>query len=102
AIGEFARVLRTGGRLVILEFAEPRNPFVRWGNRLYTNRIMPPTASLVARDGSGAYRYLPRSIETFHSPADLAGMMRSAGLEVVRQVPLTFGVCVASLAVRES
>jgi len=102
AIGEFARVLRPGGRLVILEFAEPRNPFVRWGNRLYTNRIMPLTASLVARDGSGAYRYLPRSIETFHSPADLAGMMRSAGLEVVRQVPLTFGVCVASLAVRES
>ncbi|MAD19106.1 MAG: bifunctional demethylmenaquinone methyltransferase/2-methoxy-6-polyprenyl-1,4-benzoquinol methylase UbiE [Planctomycetaceae bacterium] len=102
AIREFARVLRPGGRLVILEFAEPRNPFVRWGNRLYTNRIMPLTASLVARDGSGAYRYLPRSIETFHSPEDLADMMRSAGLDVVRQVPLTFGVCVASLAVRKS
>ena len=102
AIREFARVLRPGGRLVILEFAEPRNPFIRWGNRFYTMRVMPWTASMVARDGSGAYRYLPRSIETFLDPEQLAELMRGAGLVVKRQVPLTFGVCVASLGVRES
>ncbi|MDG2021686.1 MAG: bifunctional demethylmenaquinone methyltransferase/2-methoxy-6-polyprenyl-1,4-benzoquinol methylase UbiE [Phycisphaerales bacterium] len=102
AIKEFARVLRPGGRLVILEFAEPRNPLVRWGNRFYTTRVMPWTASMVARDGSGAYRYLPRSIETFLDPQQLAELMRGAGLVVQRQIPLTFGVCVASLGVRES
>ena len=101
AIREFARVLRPGGRLVILEFAEPRNPLIRWGNRFYTMRVMPWTASMVARDGSGAYRYLPRSIETFLDPEQLAELMRGAGLVVQRQVPLTFGVCVASLGVRE-
>ena len=78
AIREFARVLRPGGRLVILEFAEPRNPFIRWGNRFYTMRVMPWTASMVARDGSGAYRYLPRSIETFLDPEQLAELMRGA------------------------
>jgi demethylmenaquinone methyltransferase/2-methoxy-6-polyprenyl-1,4-benzoquinol methylase len=102
AIREFARVLRPGGRLVILEFAEPRNPFIRWGNRFYTTRVMPWTASMVARDGSGAYRYLPRSIETFLDPSQLAELMRGAGLVVKQQVPLTFGVCVASLGVRAS
>ena len=87
--------------VVILEFAEPRNPLIRWGNRFYTMRVMPWTASMVARDGSGAYRYLPRSIETFLDPEQLAELMRGAGLVVQRQVPLTFGVCVASLGVRE-
>lgn len=100
AIKEFARVLRPGGRLVILEFAEPRFAPIRWMNHLYTSRIMPWTASLVARDGSGAYHYLPRSIETFLTPAQLAERMTAAGLQVERQVPMTFGVCVASVAVR--
>lgn len=100
AIREFARVLRPGGRLVILEFAEPRFAPIRWLNHLYTARIMPWTASLVARDGSGAYHYLPRSIETFLTPAQLAERMVAAGLRVERQVPMTFGVCVASVGVR--
>ncbi|MFM1833312.1 MAG: hypothetical protein RLZZ461_1628, partial [Planctomycetota bacterium] len=100
AIREFARVLRPGGRLVILEFAEPRFAPIRWLNHLYTARIMPWTASLIARDRSGAYHYLPRSIETFQSPAQLAGLAKDAGLEVERQKPLTFGVCVATLATK--
>ena len=101
AIREFARVLRPGGRLVILEFAEPSFAPIRWANQLYTGRIMPWTASLVARDGSGAYRYLPRSIETFLSPRQLAERIEDAGLRVKRQVSMTFGVCVATQAVRE-
>ena len=101
AIGEFARVLKPGGRLVILEFAEPRFAPVRWANRLYCSKIMPWTASLVARDGSGAYQYLPRSIETFLSAAELATIVEEAGLRVVEQVSMTLGVCVATLAVRD-
>lgn len=100
AIREFARVLRPGGRLVILEFAEPGFAPIRWANQLYTNRIMPWTASMVARDESGAYRYLPRSIETFLSPEELGQLVRDAGLEVEKQVRMTFGVCVATLGIR--
>lgn len=99
ALHEFRRVLRPGGRLVILEFAEPRFAPIRWLNRLYTGTVMPRTASLIARDGSGAYRYLPRSIETFLTPEQLAEMSRGAGFSVEAQRRMTFGVCVATLAV---
>lgn len=101
AFSEFARVLRPGGRLVVLEFAEPRNRLLRWGNDLYTRRIMPFTASLIARDRSGAYRYLPKSIQTFLDPESLGQRISAAGFDVSRQVRMTFGVCVATVAVRK-
>lgn len=98
AFREFSRVLRPGGRLVVLEFSEPRNPLVRAGNALYTRRIMPWTASLVAGDRSGAYRYLPKSIATFLSPEGLARLARAAGFADIRTIPLTFGVCTVTVA----
>ncbi len=98
ALSEFRRVLRPGGRLAILEFGQPAQPMLRWANRLYTERIMPVTASLIARDRSGAYAYLPRSVETYLAPAALAAAVGQAGFSSVRQVPMTFGVCVLTLA----
>lgn len=94
ALGEFFRVLAPGGRLVVLEFADPANPLVRWGSNLYTKRIMPWTASLIARDGSGAYHYLPRSVSTFLQPADFARKLRAAGFDRCSATPLTLGICV--------
>jgi demethylmenaquinone methyltransferase/2-methoxy-6-polyprenyl-1,4-benzoquinol methylase len=94
ALREFRRVLRPGGRLVVLEFAEPRNPLIRGLNRLYTERIMPVTAALIAGDRSGAYRYLPRSVRTFPDAPSLSAMIAAAGLREVSMKPLTFGVCV--------
>lgn len=93
AISEFARVLRPGGRLVILEFSQPRNPVIRWFNNIYCNRIMPWTATWISRDTSGAYRYLPRSIDTFLDREQLAQLMRDAGFTAITQRSLTFGVC---------
>lgn len=99
ALREFRRVLRPAtGRLLILEFSTPRNPFVRAMNRLYTRHIMPLTASLIARDRSGAYRYLPRSIETFPEGAGLDAAVREAGFTAVSQQPLTLGTCAITLA----
>jgi ubiquinone/menaquinone biosynthesis methyltransferase len=95
AIAEFSRVLRPGGRLVILEFAEPRNPIMRWGNRVYCKWIMPYTATLISRDRSGAYHYLPRSVETFLPPEKLCAMLREHGFDEPAMRPMTFGVCVA-------
>jgi demethylmenaquinone methyltransferase / 2-methoxy-6-polyprenyl-1,4-benzoquinol methylase len=98
AVGEFHRVLRPGGRLVILEFAEPRNPIIRLGNRIYCKWIMPFTATLISRDRSGAYYYLPRSVETFLEPQRICAMLRECGFGEPVIQSMTFGVCVAYCA----
>lgn len=98
ALREFRRVLRPGGRLVILEFAEPRFGPVRWFNGLYCRRIMPLTATLIARDKSGAYKYLPKSVQTFWTPGQMRSMLADAGFEGATATPLSLGICVCYLA----
>jgi demethylmenaquinone methyltransferase/2-methoxy-6-polyprenyl-1,4-benzoquinol methylase len=99
ALAEFRRILRPGGRLVVLEFDEPRNRVVRGLNRFYTHHVMPLTASLIARDASGAYRYLPRSVETFLDRDRLRAAILQAGFASCEQKALTFGTCVVSCGV---
>ena len=100
ALAEFFRVLKPGGRLVVLEFDEPRFAPIRWASNLFTKRIMPLTATLIARDRSGAYRYLPKSVETFLDRDQLAERVRGAGFDAISQNPMTFGVCVCTRAVK--
>ncbi len=91
---EFFRVLRPRGRVVILEFSEPRNPAFRWLSRLYCRKIMPRTASLLAGDRSGAYFYLPQSVSTFLDREALIQMMQEAGFTRIEQKPMTWGISV--------
>ncbi|MSR40685.1 MAG: bifunctional demethylmenaquinone methyltransferase/2-methoxy-6-polyprenyl-1,4-benzoquinol methylase UbiE [Phycisphaerales bacterium] len=100
ALGEFHRILRPNGRIVILEFSQPSNPFIRAANRFYTHTIMPCTATILARDKSGAYRYLPRSVETYLDREALAQEVRTAGFSEVTQKTLTFGTCAITRAVK--
>lgn len=94
AIGEFYRVLRPGGRLVVLEFSLPTNRLMRAGYNFYFNHILPRTATLIARDRSGAYKYLPRSVNTFIDRPAMTGMMGDAGFSDMHVKPLTFGIAV--------
>jgi demethylmenaquinone methyltransferase / 2-methoxy-6-polyprenyl-1,4-benzoquinol methylase len=97
--GDFARVLRPGSRLVILDFAVPSNPLVKMGYTVYFNRILP----LVGRVVSGhpwAYRYLPESVKEFPGPAELADMLRASGFASVDWSLLTFGIAALHVAER--
>ncbi len=98
AVAEFRRVLRPGGRLVILEFSRPRNRLLRGLSGLYCDRIMPVTASWVARDRTGAYRYLPKSVASFLDREELTGLLTGAGFADVSENQMTFGIAVAYLA----
>jgi demethylmenaquinone methyltransferase/2-methoxy-6-polyprenyl-1,4-benzoquinol methylase len=61
---------------------------------------MPWTATLVSGDRSGAYRYLPKSVATFLTPDQLAGLAGDAGFTDLAIRPLTFGTCSIVRAVR--
>lgn len=94
AIREFHRVLRPGGRVVILEFSLPTNAILRGLYNFYFRRILPRTATWISRDRTGAYKYLPESVNTFIDRAKMATLLREAGFSDIRQRPLTFGICV--------
>lgn len=98
ALAEFRRILRPGGRLVVLEFSEPRNALMRWFNGVYCRRIMPVTATIISGDKSGAYKYLPRSVASFASPEELGALIRAAGFSEVHHTPLTMGICTCTVA----
>jgi demethylmenaquinone methyltransferase/2-methoxy-6-polyprenyl-1,4-benzoquinol methylase len=83
---------------MILEFSEPKFAPIRWGNALYTKTIMPRTAAMLARDKSGAYAYLPKSVEKFFTLEELASAVERAGFAQILQTPMTFGVCVLTSA----
>lgn len=100
AVAEFHRVLRPGGRLIVLEFDTPRQPLLRAGYLFYFRHIMPRTAALIARDRSGAYRYLPKSVSTFIDREGMKRLLCEGGFEGLRVKPLTFGIAVGYAAVR--
>ncbi len=93
ALAEFRRVLAPGGRLIILEFTDPPLAPIRICNNIYTRRIMPITATLISRDKSGAYKYLPRSVQTFYTRDQMKSAIAAAGFENPAHTDLTLGVC---------
>ncbi len=88
---EMLRVLRPGGKLVILEFSRPRNPVFGPIYHFYLHRFIPFLAGTISGDRE-AYTYLAKSIQAFYEPEDLAALMRSQGFEQVTYRPLTMGI----------
>ena len=77
-LGEAARVLRPGARLVILEMTLPPQPALRRLFLFYFDRVLPWIGRLISKHTS-AYTWLPESTRTFPAPAELARRMERAG-----------------------
>jgi len=89
-LAEMRRVLRPGGRLVILEITQPARPPLSTFYSLWFDRAVPVLGRLAG--DPEAYSYLPESVRSFPSPRGLAGKMDAAGLEAIRWTVLAGGI----------
>ncbi len=89
-LGEMARVLRPGGRLVVLEITQPTRPPLSTFFSLWFDRIVPMLGAI--SEESEAYSYLPESVRNFPGPQRLGELMDGAGLERIRWTVLAGGI----------
>jgi demethylmenaquinone methyltransferase/2-methoxy-6-polyprenyl-1,4-benzoquinol methylase len=95
---EMARVLKPGGRAVILEFSMPDRSLFGALYRIYFGKVLPVLGRLIS-GRKGAYQYLAATVEGFPAPHELARRLALAGLRLREQRPLTAGI--ATLHVTE-
>lgn len=100
ALREMHRVVRPGGRSLILEFSFPKNPLLRAGHILYLRTVVPALGWLLSGEYS-AYKYLNETIEEFPYGEEFCALMRSAGFHQVSAHALLFGVATIYLGERE-
>ena len=97
-VGELARVLKSGGRLVVLEITNPQRPPLSTFFGIWFDRLVPLLGTLAGdRD---AYTYLPESVKRFPPPEGLAMVMDRAGLERIRYTVLAGGIIAIHSGVR--
>ena len=95
---ELARVLRPGGRLVVLEFTEPRRPPFSTFYSIWFDRIVPVLGRLT--NDPAAYSYLAESVHSFPDPPGLAAKMDAAGLVGIRYTVLGGGIVTIHSGIR--
>jgi demethylmenaquinone methyltransferase/2-methoxy-6-polyprenyl-1,4-benzoquinol methylase len=98
-LAEAFRVLRQGGRLVILEFSTPRSAAMRALYHVYFHHVLPLVGGLVSGHPT-AYRYLPASVANFPVEEELARRMERVGFAGVQWTALTFGIAAIHVGVK--
>ncbi len=91
ALAEAFRVLRPGGRLMVLEFSQMPNAMLRRAYDAYSFNVIPRMGEVVAKDRD-SYQYLVESIRRFPDQDTFAGMIRSAGFGQVKYRNLSMGI----------
>ncbi|HKK01049.1 MAG TPA: bifunctional demethylmenaquinone methyltransferase/2-methoxy-6-polyprenyl-1,4-benzoquinol methylase UbiE, partial [Desulfuromonadales bacterium] len=97
---EMCRVLKPGGRAVILEFSNPRSRVFKALYYFYFRRILPFVGGLFSQ--RSAYQYLPDSVLEFPDQETFKGMMAEAGFGELRHFDLTFGIATVYVGTRPS
>jgi demethylmenaquinone methyltransferase/2-methoxy-6-polyprenyl-1,4-benzoquinol methylase len=87
---ELARVVRPGGRVALLEVAEPPNRLLRAGHALYFGKVVPLVGGLLS--DPAAYRYLPRSVAYLPEPATMLDQLAGSGFDGVDRRLLSVGI----------
>lgn len=98
-INELYRVLKPNGKLAILEFSRPNNPFFAPFYRFYLHKILPVIGGAISSD-KAAYVYLAESIEAFMAPKALCDLLRKSGFQNVKHRPMTLGIVTLYTAVK--
>lgn len=85
------RVLKPGGKTVIVEFSKPKKFPMKQGYNFYFKYILPQIGKLVSKDNA-AYTYLPESVQAFPDGEDFLAVLKKVGFKHTQCRPLTFGI----------
>ena len=95
---ELGRAVRPGGRIALLEVAEPPNPILRWGHSIYFGKVVPRVGGLLS--DPGAYQYLPKSVAYLPAPEVMLDQLAAAGFAQVERALLSTGIAQLVTATR--
>jgi demethylmenaquinone methyltransferase/2-methoxy-6-polyprenyl-1,4-benzoquinol methylase len=90
---EMARVCHPGGKVVVLEFSQPRNRVFGAIYAKYFKHVLPRIGQIFAKNRQSAYEYLPASVSEFPSGEKLTALMDECGMVRSKFIPFTMGVC---------
>ncbi|MFC5193386.1 bifunctional demethylmenaquinone methyltransferase/2-methoxy-6-polyprenyl-1,4-benzoquinol methylase UbiE [Algoriphagus aquatilis] len=90
-LADMYRVLKPGGKTVILEFSKPKAFPMKQAYAFYSNAILPQVGKIVSKDNS-AYTYLPESVQAFPDGEDFLAVLKKVGFHSTVCKPLTFGI----------
>lgn len=96
---EMHRILKPGGKIVVLEFTNPANPLINYFYQLYFKGILPIIGKLISKDFS-AYRYLPESVGAFLQREDFTALLDDCGFRESRYRSLTLGIACLYTAIK--
>lgn len=100
AFSEMFRVAKPGGRVVCLEFTQPESPFFRYIYDFYSFTLLPAIGTLISKDHTGIYEYLPDSIRKFPPAEDLRRLMLRVGFSNVFYNTLSGGIVAVHVGIK--